>query len=184
MKVLLNSGVSQSADITARYSGCTTWINDMNNLWTSYYDIKKTNYPPVQANYQTADTSYRTASVGFRDALIQMQTGADSKKTQYNTFPSLHDPVWGLVNGMNCLLLGEDILLIRDTLCTRMFNLATTMRPAFAIISLAILFIMFCTTCVGVRTFKHTQRSSGRSVINSKDIHIYDQATMEHIGRS
>lgn len=63
---------------------------------------------------------------------------------------------------MHCGILGEDILMATDVLCTRMINLISAYRPAFAILAFAILFVMFCGTCAGVRSFKHMERSKNR----------------------
>ena len=56
----LGSG-SVSNDLQGIYAGggCTGWIAQMQNIWTNYYDIKKTNYKDsgIITRFETAQTS-------------------------------------------------------------------------------------------------------------------------------
>lgn len=157
MKVLLNSGTAQIADITGRYSGCSTWITDMSNLWTAYYSVKKANYQAVRTNMGSAKTNYNTASTGYHDKLTQVQSAFVPISSQLTSIVrTVVDPQYGMVAGLNCLLLGEDLNLVSNTLCVRLFNTFYFLRFALGLAAFGILFTMCCTTCSGVRAFKHS----------------------------
>lgn len=77
MKVLLVSGASQSTDINARYGtagACGTWATDMNNLWTNYYNVKKTQYTPIRTRMAATKTQYNTATTGYHDQISNVGT--------------------------------------------------------------------------------------------------------------
>lgn len=159
MKVLLNSGTNQAVDLNNRYNdaGCTTWKTEMTSLWTNYYDIKKTNYPPVRTRMATAKSTYNTATSGYHDKLTDCQTAFVPISSQLTSIVrSVVDPQYGMVVGLNCLVLGEDINLISNTTCVRLFNTFYFLRLALGLAAFGILFTLCCATCTGVRAFKHS----------------------------
>jgi hypothetical protein len=109
MKVLLNT-VTQSADINARYGtagDCGLWAADMNNLWTNYYNPKKTAYDPVRTRMTATITQYNLATTGYHDRLNTVGTSFTTIINSLNqAASSVVDPQYGLVAGLNCLLLG------------------------------------------------------------------------------
>lgn len=71
---------------------------------------------------------------------------------------SVFDPNYGMISGLNCLILGEDINLISNTTCTKFFNTFFLFRLTLGIAAFGILFMMCCTVCSGVRHYKHSMR--------------------------
>lgn len=157
MKVLLNSGTAQVADITARYPGCTTWITQMTSLWNEYYNQKKTRYTPVRTNMAAAKTNYNTGTTGYHDRLADVQSAFVPISSQLTSIVrTVVDPQYGMVAGLNCLVLGEDLNMVSNTACVRLFNTFYFLRFALGLAAFGILFTLCCTTCSGVRAFKHS----------------------------
>lgn len=64
----------------------------------------------------------------------------------------------GMLAGLNCLILGEDINLIVSTTCSSLFNTFFFLRLTLAMVAFGILFSLCCITCSGVRAYKHNER--------------------------
>lgn len=62
--------------------------------------------------------------------------------------------------GLNCLILGEDINLIANTACSKLFNTLFLLRLALGLSGFGILFALCCSTCSGVRAFKHMNKKT------------------------
>lgn len=71
-----------------------------------------------------------------------------------STLNPLLDPTYGLIAGINCLLMGEDIVLTKNTLCVSMFNSFYFLFMTIGTATIALLFSMCCITCAGVRHYK------------------------------
>jgi hypothetical protein len=63
------------------------------------------------------------------------------------------DPQNGILAGLNCLVIGDDINLIFDTFCTRLFNTFFSLRLCLGIASFGILFTICCSACAGIRFY-------------------------------
>merc|ERR1711974_268744 len=66
------------------------------------------------------------------------------------------DPQYGLIAGLNCLLIGEDIVTFVNSVCVTNFNTIYLTRLVMGISSFGILFSLCCIVCSGVRHFKHS----------------------------
>lgn len=71
---------------------------------------------------------------------------------------SVIDPKYGLIAGLNCLLIGEDVVRITKVICNEAFNNIFFMMLICGIASFGILFSMCCAVCAGVRHYKHSER--------------------------
>lgn len=70
-KILITSdaGTGVNTDLTARYTGCNTWVTDMTNVWTNYYSVKIGKITPMDTRVTTANSDYTTATTGYKDRL-------------------------------------------------------------------------------------------------------------------
>lgn len=73
---------------------------------------------------------------------------------------SVFNPDTGMLAGLNCLLLGEDINLIVSTTCSSLFTTIYFLRLTLAMVAFGLLFSVCCITCSGVRAFKNNERRS------------------------
>ena len=70
------------------------------------------------------------------------------------------DPEYGLINGFNCAVFGEDILLIISTGCDHLFVTTYSMRMTLGIAGVGAFFAMCFTVCAGVRIYLHEKAVS------------------------
>lgn len=92
------------SDLGTRYSGCTTFNNDLANTWSNYYSIKQSAYAPVSSRASTATTAVNTFSSDITGTLNTTFTNAQSSLS--SAAATVVDPQYGLVAGLNCKLIG------------------------------------------------------------------------------
>ena len=150
------------ADIGTRYPGggdCSTFANDLAALYTNYYSIKVTQWDTNNINSRLAalKTRYETATTGFYDRVGTVGTTFDSVMAGFTgSIPAITDPDYGMVAGLNCLIFGEDFRRVIDVTCIRLFNVIYLLRFTLGVAGFGILFTMCCSTCSGVRHYKHS----------------------------
>ncbi len=109
MAVLANSA-NAGTDISSRYGNageCANWVTDMTNLWTNYYSVKKTQITPIKTRMAASITRYNLATTGYHDRLAVVGTSfTNIVSTLQTVVSSVTDPNYGMVAGLNCLLLG------------------------------------------------------------------------------
>lgn len=155
--------------LTGRYTNigdCGTFGTDMGNTWENYYVVKETALTAVLTRYGTADTSVDAV---ITDLGTNIPNTFTSVTNQLNTIaPTITDPTYGLIVGLNCLLIGEDLVRVTKVLCTEAFNSFYFLRLILGISSFGILFAMCCSVCAGVRHFKHSE-TIGKIKLNEAD---------------
>lgn len=62
----------------------------------------------------------------------------------------------GVISGLNCLILGEDVNLMADVICINIFNTIYWLRLATAALAMSILVVLCCSTCSGVRAYRQS----------------------------
>lgn len=83
------------------------------------------------------------------------------KNNLVSTVNTVVDPTYGIIAGLNCGIIGEDLFLIVNSVCSHGYKLSFFIRLAFGIAGFGILFSVCCASCTGVRHYK-------QSAINSK----------------
>ena len=144
------------SDLDSRYSGCTTFNTDLSNIWFNYYQIKQQAFTPITARVATADTSLNA----YANTIINtiQPTFVNAINSLKTTAESVTDPKYGMIAGLNCRLIGEDIQRTFDTLCQSLFTITFYIRLVMGLASFGILFSMCCGVCTGVRFMKHEIR--------------------------
>jgi hypothetical protein len=146
-----------ASDLASRYSACaaTNFPTYMGNIWDNYYFVKI----PILQGIQTRTTAALTSLTTVVSDLTAINTLFNNVITSLNsTVSGVTDPDYGLVAGLNCVLIGEDIQLFVSTLCVSNFNTVYLTRLIMGISSFGILFALCCIVCSGVRHFKHSER--------------------------
>lgn len=138
-----------------RYSnaGCSTFNNELANAWNNYYLPKSNGLASVATRAATATTSTNQFISKLTGTLNVTLTNAVNALS--STTDSVTDPKYGLVAGLNCRLIGEDLSTFTDSLCKGSFTVAYFSRLALGCASFGILFSMWCGVCTGVRFYKH-----------------------------
>lgn len=148
-----------AASLASRYStgDCATFISDLGYAYANYYGRKETNFAPLLTRGGTSAgwiAGYKTTITSFGTAITNVKTNLES------TVNSVVDPTYGIMAGLNCAILGEDIFLVINTVCTHGFKLSFFIRAAFGIAGFGILITMYCASCTGVRHFRQADANS------------------------
>jgi hypothetical protein len=77
---------------------------------------------------------------------------------------NLLNPKNGLLTGANCLVVGEDLVLAKDTICVTMFNSLYYLFLTMSIGSYSLLFSLCCIVCSGVRHYKQNEKKKGNRI--------------------
>jgi hypothetical protein len=158
---ILNTGsyANTNAVLTAlngRYTagGCSTFNNDLSNVWTNYYSIKSNAYSPVASRTSSASTSVNTFVASITGTLNTTFSNAVTGLAAVAS--SVTDSKYGLVAGMNCQLIGQDFTTITTTFCQSLFTVLFFSRIVVGCASFGILVAICCGACTGVRFYKHS----------------------------
>lgn len=141
------------SDLKNRYGSCSSWSNDIQAIWDNYYSIKKNNVETAMTRLDAVVNSQYNSKLAnvktdFDTVITNLQVNLDSVFNENN----------GILTGLNCQILGEDINLIVSTTCNSLFNTFYFLRIILAIVSFCILFSICCITCSGIRVYKHSEK--------------------------
>lgn len=147
---------SVASDLATRYNPCGNGFNTyMGNIWDNYYFVKFPAIPNIYSRTNTAITQLNTVA-GYLTAIGNLFSGVvNSLNAAVGT---VTDPNYGMIAGLNCLLIGQDISTFVSTICVSNFNTVYLTRLIMGISSFGILFALCCIVCSGVRHFKHSER--------------------------
>jgi len=140
------------SDLNSRYSGCTNFNNDLSNTWDNYYKIKKNSFSPITTRVNTAEASVTTYANTITSTIQPTFTNAINALKAASA--TVTDPQYGLVAGLNCKLIGEDIQRTFDTFCQSLFTVTFFTRLVMGLTSFGILFSLCCGVCTGIRFMK------------------------------
>lgn len=84
----------------------------------------------------------------------------------------------GMVVGVNCLIMGEDLNLVIGTACGKLFTLFYYLRIAVGMIAFGMLFSMCCGTCAGVRAYKDQVLRATEVLPENSRISVRKDSTM------
>jgi hypothetical protein len=166
------------ADLATRYAGltpaCLTSVQtDISNMFKNWHT------PRVDATAGITSVQTRYTSGVQTDINNIITTLGTLTPKMTSTFTSLNttmnplvDPTYGLIAGINCLLIGEDIILMKNTVCVSLFNSLYFLFVTIGTSSFALLFSMCCIVCSGVRHYKQSQKKSGQALAGDSQTFI------------
>jgi hypothetical protein len=141
---------SLASDLNTRYVLClsTNFSTYMGNVWDNYYFVK---IPSLQLISGRITNAINSLNIVVSD-LTSISTLFSNVVTSLDaTLSGIVDPKYGLIAGLNCLLIGEDINDLLNTLCVSNFNTIYLTRLVMGIPSFGILFALCCIICSGRR---------------------------------
>lgn len=149
--------------LTATGGDCLNWKNAFTPLHRNYYGPKYGAFQPIKDRLSTSATgvkgTFNTASTGYKAKIGSLGTTFSNTISHLEAIvTSVVDPQYGLLAGLNCLLLGDDLNLVINSTCTSFFNTFYFLRFSLGVAAFGILFTLCCTTCSGVRAYKHMSR--------------------------
>ncbi len=153
---------------TVADTACGIFTLAFGNVWNNYYFIKIPKLKDISGRWTTANTDVNTikTKLGVLQTTMTQVLG-----NLTNTVDSITNAKYGLIAGLNCRLIGEDIMLLVNSICVSNFNTIYITRMAMGIIAFGILISLCCIVCSGVRHFKHSERKDkiAPSFVNSKN---------------
>jgi hypothetical protein len=166
MTTMANAAALTTA-ISARYgAACATALNTdftINyNAWYTPRTSATTGIPSVLARWNAgAATDLSNVVSGMTSVMPNMTSTFSSLNTSMN---KLIDPNYGMVAGVNCLLIGQDLQLTVNTVCVTLFNSLYFLFMTIGTASFALLFSMCCIVCSGVRHYKQSLKKTGKAI--------------------
>ena len=136
----------------------------LGNIWDNYYFYKVPKMVAIGGaggsgvtggRWGTAKTSVDTVVTGFTTVNTTMTNVITALN---NAVSGIVDPKFGMIAGLNCLIIGEDLSLMVSSICVSNFNTLYITRLLMGISSFGILFALCCIVCSGVRHYKHSER--------------------------
>ena len=148
-----------------RYGSATpcigTWSTTFGNVWQNYYKIKTDSYSPILNRWKAvSDGTNPTSDITQVTNAFNTINGTMSSviTTLSGSLDSITNAKYGLIAGLNCQIIGEDLNLVIASICISNFNTFYITRLLMGIAAFGILFAMCCIVCSGVRHFKHSER--------------------------
>jgi hypothetical protein len=111
---LLYNATSQAeanAILSNRYVGCSTFNTQLANIWQNYYLIKKNTLGAVGARELSARQSVQSVTQAVNQNLVP--TFQTTINQLYNTAQSILTPNYGVLWGLDCSVVGEDMVLFQ-----------------------------------------------------------------------
>ena len=142
----LNSNVEAFAYLNARYTDCPQFSTDLSNIWSNYYLVKTNTLSPVIARQATARKEVFTLNEDLSKTVNPIV--ASTVTGLYASFGSLVDPTYGVLSGLNCGVIGEDLTVFKAALCQNTFSYSYFHRILMMVISMCLAFLLCCNTCV------------------------------------
>jgi len=145
-------------DLNTKYpGGCAAGFKTyLDNIWQNYYFFKIPPIISIGTRWVAARTSITTVT---GTDLPAVNTTINLALSALNaTLDGIVNPKFGLIAGLNCLVIGENLDLILGSLCVSNFNTLYITRLYMGISAFGILFALCCIVCSGVRHYKHSER--------------------------
>jgi hypothetical protein len=159
------TGTQIKGKLDGRYSSgdaCVgTWSTTFGNVWDNYYKIKINQYSPIVGRWKTITDSTNPASdvSQINNAFTSINSTMSSVVNVLTAnVDAVTNPKYGMIAGLNCQIIGEDLGLVIGSICVSNFNTLYITRLLMGIAAFGILFSMCCIVCSGVRHFKHSER--------------------------
>lgn len=169
--VVLNGTSSVETDINSRYGTTCTEFNDhMKSFYTRYVTvvddtIGNTDDDHADTNKVTGrfmDSKNKTDTLtNYMDSTLKPLFTSISN-TLENSTNSITNTEEGLLAGINCRLMGEDVVRMSNSICITMFNALFFTFVTTGLISFALLFSLCCIICTGVQHYKDSYKKKAK----------------------
>lgn len=138
---------------------CTSIADDMATVFDNW-DLKRRD---ASTGISAVESKYNTDVKGEVNTNLIPEIGtlktkcSDAISHIESTADKLTNPSYGLIAGLNCRVIGEDLVIAKNTVCVSFFNSMYFLLLTVGITSFAFLFGICCVTCTGVRHYKQEQ---------------------------
>lgn len=145
---LLYNAISQANVISilqGRYPNCSNFNTQLANIWQNYYLIKKNTLESVGSRELTARQSVSTVTNAISKNLVP--TFENTINKLYSTSPFILTPNYGILWGLDCTVIGEDLVLFQEVACKNTFSYSYYHRIMCCIIGFALTALLCCCSC-------------------------------------
>ena len=141
-------------NLNARYSddtNCVGFTTELSNIWNNFYREKESVLEPVHTRASDVETNVLSIKADIDNDLTP--AFEDALNTLQDSFGTILDSKTGLIAGLNCRVLGEDVKLVVDIFCNKIFMYSFILRILFSASSFAILSSVFGIVKLGRKAF-------------------------------
>jgi len=151
------SGDSSYATSLANRYGSTTcnYYNYIKNLETSWNIPRKTSMNAVLADLTTLQSKINDYDTTFKATQANVSSYSSILQTNFNGLTNL---TVGTFNGLDCRVIGESVIDMRNSICVGVLNSIYYNLICLILVSYGTLLAACCTVCAGVRHFRHLQK--------------------------
>lgn len=147
-----SSQAAAAAILDARYAGCSSFNSQLANIWQNYYLIKKNVLGAVGSREYSARQAVQALSRSLTQNLLPTFSNTIGKL--YQTSKAILTPDYGVLWGLDCSVVGEDMVLFQETACHNTFSYSYFHRILALLLSACLLLLLCCNTCTLFRRRK------------------------------
>lgn len=163
--------------LASRYGSNTCnyykYVVNLEDNWNIPRKASMTSVLSDLSSLQTKITDYDTT---FKSSQANISTYATILQTNYNGQTNL---TAGSFNGLDCRVLGESIIDMRNSICVGMLSSIYYNLVCLILLSYGTLLAACCTVCAGVRHFRHLQKMQIHVGYKGVPVSISDSKIME-----
>jgi hypothetical protein len=161
-----NSIGSLVSDADSRYGVCTSFDTYLDNFHNNY--VKKvvdnignsvddaTDVAKLAGRFVTkAKTPINSLKSKMNGDIKTLFTEVYNNLTQTNNLLSIFDPATGVFTGLDCRLLSEDGVNMKESLCVGSYNQVYFTLVTVGVLAFSLFLALCCIICFNVRHYKH-----------------------------
>ena len=148
----LKSSASVYDYLGRRYKDCPKFNNDLANIWANYYLVKMNVLAPIISRAEAIRPSIDELQNKLN---TNLGTLVNNTVTQlYLSAESVLNPKIGLMGGLNCGVIADDLAIFVTSLYKNTFSYCFHHMIFLSAISWSLVFVVWCNTCVLFRKKK------------------------------
>lgn len=142
------------AQLSSRYPSpdCVDFNTELSSVWQNFYQVKRDQIEPVRTRGVNLATSMNNLGNEVETQIVPVFTQIE--QTLQGTYSSVFDPQYGLLSGLDCRVVGEDMSYTAASLCNHSFVHSFILRIMFIISGFSILVLLCCVTCLGCNNYR------------------------------
>lgn len=171
----INNIVDLLADSVTRYGTCAPFQNFLTNFYTNYVDVVVQNIgntvddaaEPLKvagrlvSKAKTPLTTYNSYLDTNTKALF---TEVYNNLTQTHSLNSIFDPSSGMLTGLDCRVLSENAVAMKQALCITTYNRIFMTLVLVGILAFGMFLLLCCAVCFNVRHYRFSLQVQKASV--------------------
>jgi hypothetical protein len=146
---------SYNTTLATRYGASCNYFNYIVNLQNNWNYPRWSSMNLVLTDLNSLQTKITDYDNTFKATQASISTYSTILETNYNGLTNLTS---GSFNGLDCRVLGESIMDMRNSICVGLLSGIYHNLICLILVSYGVLMAACCTVCAGVRHFRHLQK--------------------------